>query len=449
MSNLIIRLKREKYILSIVLILIVFLGVSHCLLIGNVSLFITMIIIVISLFSTVNISYIIMFMCLPFFNMMNKSIGSVSFFYVVIIIFLIKFLKYKKMKIGYKKLLLICFFIFLRLFSRDLVLLSKWILLILPLILTYNDDILYYNLERVIKYLSITTIISSLFGYYMLINGLSIYTSAYVYSEKGITTRFAGLIGDSVVYGQFIIIIIASNIVIGYFNKKINKRCILLSVILSIFGILTYSKTFIILLIFIIFIYILNTIMENIKNKKKILKSFFIIISSIFVILLGISYIIKNMDNYLINNYIVRFSNVDLWTGRGTVSKHYIDLIFSDFRNIFIPMKQYIYEAPFYASSTMIITRAHNIYIETVCIFGLAGSLLIFLYIIFEIIKFLFRKGKFICLSPLMVLLASGISLHGHLEFQYYFTVMLSLFFISPKFHKYANKSDNIKIKSN
>ncbi|WP_369675995.1 hypothetical protein, partial [Enterococcus faecium] len=99
------------------------------------------------------------------------------------------------------------------------------------------------RLPQIIKCINISTIISSMIGYVMLISGNSIYTNSYIYTETGNVTRFAGLVGDSVFYGQFTVIIIGLTLAM-MLEKEISKIFgYITCMILSIFVVLTYSKT--------------------------------------------------------------------------------------------------------------------------------------------------------------------------------------------------------------
>ncbi|RXW92580.1 hypothetical protein, partial [Enterococcus faecium] len=129
------------------------------------------------------------------------------------------------------------------------------------------------RLPKIIKCINISTIISSMIGYVMLISGNSIYTNSYIYTETGNVTRFAGLVGDSVFYGQFTVIIIGLTLAM-MLEKEISKIFgYITCMILSIFVVLTYSKTAIILLIVVVFLYFAGIIMANIKYKKTFYKS--------------------------------------------------------------------------------------------------------------------------------------------------------------------------------
>ncbi|MCX0392522.1 hypothetical protein LI050_13420, partial [Clostridium perfringens] len=133
------------------------------------------------------------------------------------------------------------------------------------LILTYNEDILVRQSKQIIKGISVSMIISSAWGYIYLLTGKSIYTVGQVYLNGTITTRFGGLIGDSVFFAQFCAILIAANLVICYVDKKNITENIIFCLLLTIFDLLSYSKTGFLLIGFIYISYFIASIYNNAK----------------------------------------------------------------------------------------------------------------------------------------------------------------------------------------
>ena len=117
-------------------------------------------------------------------------------------------------------------------------------------------------------------------------------------------------------------------------------------------------------------------------------------------------------------------------TGRGEVSRHYIDKLISSWRTPFIAMKQSTYYEFYVTSKGQMVNRAHNIYIETVCAYGLLASICMFAWLVKVIFITVFKEKKVINLFPIIVLILSGITLHGHFEWIYYYMLLIAICFL-------------------
>lgn len=435
-------IKNEKLIFVIEFILLIFLGISHVYSLTYVNLFITAIIFLLMLFTKIENLIVMLFIALPFFNLFNTNIGTISFYYIYIIIFIIKYLNYKKWKIEGHKILCLLLLVLVRLTSSDFSSLIRWALLLSVLILTYNEKFFTRQIKNIVILFSISFLISSAFGYYMLEHGMSIYTGGYVYTKDiGSTIRFAGLIGDPVFYSQFTALLISSCLVICYFNKEGNFKIYLIIIALIIFTIYTYSKTGIVLSILSILIYLFFSIIKNAKSKKTCIRSIIILILSIIGTYFSINYIANHTENIVIKNYFTRFTTSDILTGRNEISNHYINLLKDDWKTTIIPMSEKKYLMPFALKNGKMINRSHNIYIETICIFGLLASVIIFVWLFIKIVNIVKQKNIRICILPMLVIILSGFSLHGHYEFQYYFLLAIALAFLNKDIYDILNNN--------
>jgi len=324
--------------------------------------------------------------------------------------------------------------ILLRLSSADYVALAKWALLISIPIFSYKENFLYKQIPTIVKYFTLSFILSSFIGYYMLQNNLSIYTKSYIYlSENHIVTRFAGLVGDSVFYAQFASILIAANLVLNYYINEFKFNRYIQILIMMTFVILTYSKTGIILIVLAFFLYFILVSLKNGKSKKTILFLFLLLVVSILTVTMGLDFILKNSSNTIINNYLLRFSSADLWTGRNAITNHYVELLSNRWTSLFVAMPYKEYLAPFTTNGISILNKCHNIYIETICAFGMIPTVCMFLWMFVKMLKTIMRKDSRIGILPMILLLASGLSLHGHFEFHYYGILAIALAMLNEK----------------
>lgn len=431
-----IRIDRDFFIRSELFILLL-LGITQIRSMETTNLLLNILLLAIMAIMNIDTMTIMLFVALPFFNLMNYKMGTTSLYYLGIIIFLVKYFFTAKTAKKASRLLILLGLIILRIPSGDFILLIKWTLLISVLIFTYNEEFFVGQIKDIIKYISFSTLFSSVIGYYMLKTGTSIYTRSYVFTYGiGKTTRFAGLIGDSVFYAQFVDILIAANLIIAFYNDRIVNVNTLLAAALTPFVVITYSKMGFILLIFSYAVFAFSSIRHNAINHNKIYKSLFLLLFSVLFFSVLTAYISSNRDLYVVKNYITRFSSSDLSTGRIKIIKHYIALLGKSWRTLFFAMAQDVYTTPFTTNGINMINRSHNIYLETVCAFGLTASVIIFTWIITRIFKACAGK-EYVKILPAAILLVSGLVLHGHFEFHYYALVALAMAFLSCNLSKF------------
>lgn len=417
----------EKMYICMVHSLLVLLGISQFFGIEITNILISVSIAGLMLYLPADKQIIALFTAMPFFNLFSMQIGTTSIYYLYVIIYIIKILKHNNWRIGKKRFIILILGFVLTTFWMDIVMQLKWMVLFALLVINYQNKIFLARLDLIVKHTGISTITASIVGYIMLIAEKSIYTKSIIYSTNGTTTRFAGLVGDSVFFGQFCVVVISSLLVMVLLNRLSARFAYVSAIILSWFALLTFSKTAIILLVIAIFSYCVSYININIQKKVTLYRSIFAF-TLVCIALIGIGYyIITHLDNIVIQGYIIRFTSTDLWTGRTSVSDNYLEKINSSLKHLVVGMPYSTYIQNGVVVGGTMITRAHNIFIETVCLFGALASFIIIGYCIVIVSKFLLRKNKRLyILAPFAILLISGISLHGHLEWPYYFLVSLS-----------------------
>lgn len=429
------KISKVKLIFITSYLLILMNLILRCFKIDSINLLISGIVVSLPLLLKLEYIYIYIYMCLPFFNILNKNMGSTSLFYIILIILLFKYLftKSRKYRFKFKMLLVLSIFIITGYnlnFGTNYI---SWLMIIIPLIFIYKEEYFISNLKYIILLYSLSMILSSIFGYYMLNNDLSIYTDSYVWNAGEISLRFSGLVGDSNVYSQSVLIIIASLLIL--FENINRKYIIFLIIIMSLFSILTYSKMNLIMLVGLYFVFIFYKIKTYLKNKDNLGKLLLFTLFSFIIITIISSFIIKNIDNSLVSSYIVRFNAKDLFTGRFDVYKYFINLWSENFlKTLFVGIGFMKYSAPYSIDGSTLLKYSHNIYIETISLFGVFVFLGIFIFLLNKIIKNIkVKKIGLILLLPTLVLLITGLVLHGNLEVSYYFNVLLSISLLECK----------------
>lgn len=422
------KVKINLYVIIYLLLLICCIG--HCINMGMISFASTLVIVLITLFCKLEVVFEILFISLPFFNALNLKVGQTSLYYLLVIVFILKYvIKHRGFEIT-KKFLLIVLIVLITIPNLIAVTSTylSWILLLIPLILSYKEDFLKKNFNNIIYKYALSMIISSVFVLYMQMNNVYVYIPAYVWNDGDTVIRFSGLIGDSNVYSQSLLIIISLLLFDIFFNKNSNhKIAIVYILLLGCFGILTYSKMNLIALVLIAFISLLYFYVSNMKyktiNLKLMLFSIILIVGCVF----GISYIINNTDNEVISSYLTRFSVNDLLTGRTTVYSHFITILNNNPLYYFVGMGLENYITPFSISSEEVVKYAHNLYVECISLYGVPITVLVLTFIGSKIVQNLKVNHSVIIIMPMLILLLTGFTLHGNLEFSFFFNLILIL----------------------
>lgn len=421
----IIKISKEKLTIYAIYMLIIISAIGHVLKNSIISLMATIAIVLISAFTKKELLLIIIYICLPFFNILNTKFNTISYFYLILIIFAIKYFcdKDKKYKPKIKVFILLCLML---IFVLNISVIDKcltWYMLLMTLVITYKENMLKENILRIINYYTISTILASAYAYCLLQVNLYPFVNSYVWNSGKKYTRFGGLIGDSNIYSQNILLIIAFNLILIERHKASNYRYILIA-ILVVFTLLTYSKMNIMMMAIIIFVYTIYKLVKYI-NKKNAIKTLMILFATIIGIVSLLVYIQKNTGSNLISSYIKRFSSKDLLTGRMSVYKHFIDLWKENPTFILWGIGFEKYTMPYSITAGVNIMYSHNIYIETISLFGGIFTTAIIVFILYELVIFCKKKGNIIVILPIGILFITGVILHGHLEFSYYYNLII------------------------
>lgn len=426
-----------------VFLMLCVLSVSQFLGIMPLNLIISAAIITIACFADVDELFVILYATLPFYNLISLRTGTYSLHYLIVGIFILKFLLCNKISI--LKLFAFLFLFVLRIFAEDFVLLVSWSLLILPLILTADDDIWLRNIKRILFWLNLSIILSCITGYIMMAMQKSIYTTAYLYISGVRTVRFAGLTGDSIAFGQTCVLAIGLNLVYCYFNPNAHKKFyILSSILLTIAALLSYSKMTLISILAVITVFLVLYGKAYATNREHVIKA--VVFGC--TLTTAIAIIIFALVNYsgnsaVILGYIDRFNRDDLTTGRFSLWGVYLEMLGSTPQNLFLPLTNEALSTPIWNPSTnSYVSYVHNLYLETIAAFGWCGAFLIFIWIATKLYRFFATRCKLILSIPILILLAMGLGSHGNFEYQFYLQLALAFSFLNPHMEEVLPASD-------
>lgn len=369
---------------------------------------------------------IYLFICLAFFNVMNANVQSTSLFYILCGIVVVRYFAQERQK--YKlpqKLVLLCIIFMVTAYNLpDTRRYFSWFILLLTCIFLYRERIITTCITDIVTLFSLAFLFASGWGYLMLQNGMAINNgSAMFLSGNYSYLRFAGLVGDSVMFGGIIIVLIAANLVLMMTCKKQIWLRLFFVIAMTIFGILTYSKTFYVGMIIEVVLFLWFWLC---KEKGK-LKAFFLTVIVTGVIVAGVIVWLSYGTDNVASIMRERVSAEDLSTGRLVAWEYYVDRWLHDWTIVFkgIGFAEYAMRRS-YAGYTHSVMYAHNILIESITAFGLleTGAVLTGMGIALK--RFLNQHVGLIWLLPAFMLFAVfGIISHGHFESIYYFCALL------------------------
>ena len=372
-----------------------------------------------------------LFCALPMFNFLNMRVGLTSFYYLMVFVFWLRYFQYHNWKISKYKFLVLLALLVIRITSGEVTETLTWFVLVSVLVLTYGEDFLDRNIQHVVLFTTIVFLISSLTGYFMLKAGKSIYTGGQVWSGKVKSIRFAGVIGDSVFFSQCCSLLAACNLTLACHNRRYLLVGVLFAGCCLLLCLESYAKTGMLLIALCAVASVVWLIWNRLQSKRTVVFSILLLFSGVIGSVLLVNYILTNTDNLFIQNYVTRLSQDDLLTGRTEIWAHYLFLLGNSWRSLFFALPARDFSQYFAINNGHFFNDPHNILIESACLFGIIPTLCMFMLVFVLMYRcFISRKG-ILWQMPICVMLASGFSLHGHLEFHYYTLVAIAFSFLS------------------
>ena len=382
------------------------------------------------LMSDMDESVIGLFCALPTFNLLNMRIGNISMYYLMVFSFWLRYFMYHDWRISKTKFMVLLLLLLIRLTSGEITETLTWFVLISVLVLTYGEDFFDRNIQQIVLFTTIVFLISSLAGYFMLKAGKSIYVGGKVWTGKVKSIRFAGIIGDSVFFSQFCAFLAAANLTLGCHNRRYLIPGILLAGAALVMCVESYAKTGMLLIGVCAVAAVVWLIWNRLQNKRTAVFSIMMTFGGIIGAALLVNYILTDSDNLIVQNYMTRLNGDDLLTGRMDIWVHYLTLLGDSWRSLFWSLPASDYFRPFSISNGAFFNDPHNVFLESACLFGIVPTLCMMGLVFARMYGcFASRKG-ILWQMPICVILASGFTLHGHLEFHYYTLVAIAISFL-------------------
>lgn len=212
------------------------------------------------------------------------------------------------------------------------------------------------------------------------------------------TRRFTGLDADPNYYNMNVVTALSCLLVMIFKEKKSLINVLLFSV-LSLFGLLTISKSFILIWLLLLVILVIQAIRAGAKKA----------VTALLVFLIGgaLAYLFASEA---IDMFVYRFTGAktqsfsQFTTGRGAIWKMYFERIFSESKILFLGA----------GINTLVNGRAsHNMYIQVLYSLGLIGGAIYLLTLRYSVSLPKTKKKELLIRLPLFMLLIQLFALDG------------------------------------
>lgn len=352
------------------------------------------------LFSKILDSYLCSISTIPCMGVFD-NIGINSFYNIAFILFLIRLIFYYLKSNSHIPIILLLLFVYINAYNIIVLILNDMIS-----IDTINNSIGFFTATMV---LSLTIEISEIkcamrHAYYWMFTFILL--SFLLGGIRDISMwgfplpeahRLSGLMRDPNYLSSFTAITIFSYFVIF-------DRLGITPFILTIVGLLTVSKMFLIIVI-ISYLYLiivnLNKILHTIKSRMPIHKALFFIIIFFTTLL-----IIVLFSNYFFSKYFYRLTEYTLTTGRTFIWGQYLNEITNSMSGLFFGKSlsySIVYEVKF-GGTIMVV---HNTFFDILLSFGLLNFILIIYAIYKYFTKIKYNKNDFVLIIILFIIMSS------------------------------------------
>jgi O-antigen ligase len=188
---------------------------------------------------------------------------------------------------------------------------------------------------------------------------------------------------------------------------------------------LAYSKaglfSLAVIAVFAVVAFFYKTIRKGLPVRNLVM-----LILAIFLIYFGVQYLLSGSSSlFSIDAMVTRLDTSDPLTSRTQIWQGYLSL----WQSIGTPMVFKGIGFDTYASTYVwgSFNKCHNLYIETVTLFGVLGAVLIFAALGCYMAKRARGGATFMAFLPCIVLLATGLVLHGFLDFPFFYEWTVAL----------------------
>ena len=393
----------------------------------NYAILSTLILIVSIIISKIKYGFLLYVSLVPNISMFKISDDSTALLSIIVLILLIKTVFHPEFKINLNLLIGGTFFLILSITSYSiegnlLGLISQDIRMILSLILIYSIFLIHKKeTENILILLLVSFVFGTIFaGIIGFLNLKFILNNSY--------SRLFPLEGDP---NYFAVCVALSIIIIFVLNLRLTHYVVITSfvqLLLLVFGLLSYSRGFLLCLIPIV---LMSIISRNQRNSKVAFSSAVLLIWSLIIF--------KDYISLMLKEFIYRFTLEEYEGGSGRVEiwSYYFNYYLSEVKFLFIGIGTQFIEIPGLGEKSQ-----HNIVLELITSKGLIGTgIVMFLYVImFQQMKEILRVNKLSIVDffPFISILIGFLFLNGIVSDIGVITLNLSLYLsiLYKKFRK-------------
>lgn len=367
------------------------------------------------LFSSVSHCFSLLLFLLPLAPILKVDINGMSFFTILFFVFVLKMIVSKRM-INANVFISLFMFAFYACCFSGFGQITTIVTMILGMLMIYYLRIVEVNIDLSILVFSfgiiVSSILASLKEVFPIVNTF-VANSALRLDSEHYAARFSGLQGNPNYYTLDIIMALAVILVLMY-RKSAKPVYISCFVVLSVFGLMSVSKSFLICWVLLIVCWFILSVYQGVGKFCKFL---------MIVIICSVAIYLCAYDS--INTYIFRLVNDNsgslesITTGRTGLWKSYIDAILNDAKILFLGNG---------LNTTISSGRgAHNTFLESLFSLGFAGSGLLLISIKSCMGKYRFKAIMLIPIITLVIrMIAIGILTYDNLW--YYLAIIACLF---------------------
>ena len=355
-----------------------------------------------------------LFFLLPFATILKQDVGGMSFFTVLFFLVILK-LTIKLHKISAWLIVFLAVLSLYCLAFSGFGELSTIITMVSGILLLYylRNEKLDADINITVIVYSIGIVLSSILAMFKhVLPVIELFVNESMLKLKGTeyASRFSGLQGNPNYYTLDITIALAAIVVLLYNNRNTKIHTIFL-VILSVFGLMSVSKSFLVTWIFLIVCWLLISIKQGVRKTIKFL----------IVAMVGAMVVYFFAYEY-INTYLYRLLGdssgtlESITTGRTEIWTGYLSEILGNIKILF-------FGNGLNTISETIGMGTHNTYLETLFSLGFFGTLIMLVTLRISIGKIELKQGVWIPILVLMIrMFALGMLTYDNLWF--YFAVI-------------------------
>ncbi|MGN0243012.1 MAG: hypothetical protein ACI4CT_02995 [Lachnospiraceae bacterium] len=360
----------------------------------------------------------LLFFLLPFSSILKLNVDSISFFTILFFIVVLRMVVENLEIDGNLMMCVWAFFLYNFIFFgfKEMTTILTMIAGMLMLYYIRNDGI---DADSVVASFSLGICLSStlaLFKKSLPIINIFVTDAMLKLGENNYAKRFSGLQGNPNYYTLDIIIALSAIIILMY-NSKPQKIHTVFMIVLSVFGLMSVSKSFLFVWVFLIVCWFVLSIKQG---GGKVVKF-------VFIVLIGAVVVYCFAYDY-INAYFLRFMKdssgtmASITTGRSHIWTVYLETMFKDFKILFFGN----------GLNTLLESLGkgmHNTYLQCLYNLGFIGSMILLTSIKVSMGRIITKRVLWIPIILLMIrMFAINILTYDNLWFYLAILVLLSEF---------------------